>query len=99
MLFITIAFDEKIKHLKSVLEKLEEMQLTVDIIFPKVWLASPFGDYSPKETNNILQDLLIENSKYNSILLKKLQQTTDNLIKVQSIKKKYGIISTSNFRN
>ncbi|MDP5091799.1 MAG: peptidase M1, partial [Polaribacter sp.] len=76
-----------IKHVKSILEKLEEVQLTGDIFFPKGWLASSIGNYSSKEAHKILQDFLTENPKYNPILLKKLQQTTDNLIKAQSIKK------------
>uniref|UniRef100_UPI00404828E4 hypothetical protein n=1 Tax=Polaribacter sp. TaxID=1920175 RepID=UPI00404828E4 len=76
-----------LKHLKSVLEKLEEVQLTGDIFFPKGWLASSIGNYSSKEAYEILQDFLTENPKYNPILLKKIQQTTDNLIRAQSIKK------------
>ena len=76
-----------IKHVKSILEKLEEVQLTGDIFFPKGWLASSIGNYSSKEAHKILQVFLTENPKYNPILLKKLQQTTDNLIKAQSIKK------------
>lgn len=76
-----------VKHLKSVLEKLEEVQLTGDIFFPKGWLASSIGNYSSKEAYKILQEFLNENPNYNPILLKKLQQTTDNLNRAQSIKK------------
>ncbi|ARV07370.1 peptidase M1 [Polaribacter sp. SA4-10] len=75
------------KHLKSVLEKLEEVQLTGDIFFPKGWLASSIGNYSSKEAFDILQQFLKENPNYNPILLKKLLQTTDNLTRAQSIKK------------
>ncbi len=76
-----------IKHLKSVLEKLEEVQLTGDIFFPKGWLASSIGRYSSKEAHAVLQDFLNENLTYNPILLKKLLQTTDDLTKAQQIKK------------
>ena len=76
-----------IKHLKPVLEKLEEVQLTGDIFFPKGWLASSIGNYSSKEANVILEEFLEDNSDYNPILLKKLLQTTDNLTRAQSIKK------------
>ena len=76
-----------IKHLKSILEKLEEVQLTGDIFFPKGWLASSIGKYSSKEANVVLQDFLDENPNYNPILLKKLLQTTDNLTRAQHIKK------------
>ena len=75
------------KHLKSILEKLEEVQLTGDIFFPKGWLASSIGNYSSKEANDILVDFLNTNPEYNPILLKKLLQTTDNLTRAQKIKK------------
>ena len=75
-----------IKHLKSILEKLEEVQLTGDIFFPKGWLASSIGNYSSKEANAVLENFLEANSNYNPILLKKLLQTTDNLTRAQNIK-------------
>ena len=75
------------KHLKLVLEKLEEVQLTGDIFFPKGWLASSIGHYSSKEADDILNKFLEENPDYNPILLKKLLQTTDNLTRAQNIKK------------
>jgi aminopeptidase N len=75
------------KHLKSILSALEEVQLTGDIFFPKGWLASSIGNYSSKEANDILEQFLEDNPTYNPILLKKLQQTTDDLIRAQKIKK------------
>ncbi|QTD36906.1 peptidase M1 [Polaribacter batillariae] len=75
------------KHLKSILEKLEEVQLTGDIFFPKGWLASSIGNYSSKEAFDILSEFLDENPNYNPILKKKLLQTTDNLVRAQEIKK------------
>ncbi|QNM84455.1 peptidase M1 [Polaribacter pectinis] len=75
------------KHLKSILEKLEEVQLTGDIFFPKGWLASSIGNYSSKEAFDILSEFLDENPNYNPILEKKLLQTTDNLSRAQEIKK------------
>ncbi|MGK0413267.1 MAG: aminopeptidase N [Polaribacter sp.] len=74
------------KHLKSILEKLEEVQLTGDIFFPKGWLASSIGNYSSKEAFEILSGFLKERPNYNPILLKKLLQTTDNLTRAQKIK-------------
>ena len=76
-----------IKHLKPILEKLEEVQISGDIFFPKGWLANSIGKYSSEESNAVLQDFLYENPNYNPILLKKLLQTTDNLTRAQSIKK------------
>ncbi|PWG04696.1 M1 family metallopeptidase [Polaribacter aquimarinus] len=75
------------KHLKSILDKLDEVQLTGDIFFPKGWLASSIGNYSSKEAKNILNTFLDDNPNYNPILLKKLLQTTDNLKRAQNIKK------------
>ncbi|WP_298879034.1 M1 family aminopeptidase [uncultured Polaribacter sp.] len=74
------------KHLKSILNKLEEVQLTGDIFFPKGWLASSIGNYSSKEANVILNQFLENNPNYSPILLKKLLQTTDNLSRAQKIK-------------
>ena len=75
------------KHLKSILDTLEEVQLTGDIFFPKGWLASSIGKYSSKEASEILTDFLEDNSDYNPILVKKLLQTTDDLTHAQKIKK------------
>lgn len=75
------------KHLKPILEKLEEVQLTGDIFFPKGCLASSIGQYSSKEAYTILQEFLEENPNYKKSLLQKLHQTTDNLVRAQNIKK------------
>jgi aminopeptidase N len=78
---------EATKHLKSILNVLEEVQLTGDIFFPKGWLASSIGKYSSKEANTVLKQFLEANPDYNPILLKKVLQTTDNLSRAQNIKK------------
>lgn len=76
------------KHLRPILKKLEEVQLTGDIFFTKGWLASSIGNYSSKEAYNIVQEFLIENPDYNPVLINKLLQVTDNLDKAQKIKRK-----------
>jgi aminopeptidase N len=76
-----------IKQLGAILEKLEEVQLTGDIFFPKGWLASSIGNYSSKAAALVLQAFLDKHPNYNPILLKKLLQTTDNLTRAQHIKK------------
>ncbi|WP_397447524.1 M1 family metallopeptidase [Polaribacter sp. R77954] len=76
------------KHLQPILRKLEEVQLTGDIFFPKGWLASSIGNYSSKEAYRILKDFLVENPDYNPVLINKLLQVTDNLKKAQIIKRK-----------
>ena len=75
------------KHLRAILEELEEVQLTGDIFFPKGWLASSIGNYSSQEAYSVLQAFLNEHPNYNPILLKKLLQTTDNLARAQHLKK------------
>jgi len=75
------------KHLKSILDKLEEVQLTGDIFFPKGWLANSIGKYSSKDATTVLIQFLEDNPDYSPILLKKLLQTTDNLTRAQNIKK------------
>tara|TARA_B110000091_G_scaffold206170_1_gene242638 strand:- start:299 stop:2857 length:2559 start_codon:yes stop_codon:yes gene_type:complete len=79
--------NSSIKHLKLILDKLEEVQLTGDIFFPKGWLASSIGKYSSKDACKILTNFLEDNSDYNPILVKKLLQTTDDLTRAQKIKK------------
>lgn len=74
------------KHIRVCLDKLEEIQLTGDIFFPKGWLSSSVGRYSSKEAFAIVQVFLNENPAYNPILKKKLLQTTDNLFRAQKIK-------------
>ncbi|WP_159948674.1 M1 family metallopeptidase [Polaribacter septentrionalilitoris] len=78
--------NSSVKHLKSILEKLEEVQLTGDIFFPKGWLASSIGNYSSKEAFSIVQDFLEQNPDYKKSLLQKLHQTTDDLVRAQKIK-------------
>ncbi len=78
---------EGIKHFKSCLDILEEIQLTGDIFFPKGWLSSSVGRYNSKEAFDILQGFFKENPNYNPILKMKLLQTTDNLSRAQKIKK------------
>ena len=75
------------KHLQSILNALEEVQLTGDIFFPKGWLASSIGNYNSKEAQLVLEDFIAKNPNYNKSLLQKLYQTTDNLIRAQNIKK------------
>jgi aminopeptidase N len=74
------------KHLKRILEELEEVQLTGDIFFPKGWLASSIGNYSSKEPYDILQEFLSENANLKPSLRLKLLQTTDDLERAQEIK-------------
>lgn len=75
------------KHLRPILMKLEEVQLTGDIFFPKRWLSSSFGNYSSKEANNVVNEFLEENPNYSPILVKKLLQTTDDISRAQKIMK------------
>ncbi len=75
-----------IKHLRSCLKELEEIQLTGDIFFPKGWLISSVGNYSSKESFRIVNGFLKENPNFNPVLKGKLLQATDNLFRAQIIK-------------
>ncbi|EAQ42269.1 M1 family aminopeptidase [Polaribacter sp. MED152] len=79
--------NQSVKFLPEILNKLEEVQLTGDIFFPKGWLASSIGQYSSQKAYDILTNFVNENPDYNPILLKKLYQTTDDLTRAQNIKK------------
>lgn len=77
-----------IKHLKTSLELLKEIQQTGDIFFPKSWLNSTIGNYSSKEAYDILENFLSSHPDFSPILKKKLLQATDNLYRAQGIRKK-----------
>lgn len=75
------------KHLRPILSKLEEVQLTGDIFFPKGWLFSSIGNYSSIEADNIVKEFLAKNPNYNPVLQNKLLQTTDNISRAIKIRK------------
>jgi aminopeptidase N len=75
------------KHLKPILVKLEEVQLTGDIFFPKGWLASSIGNYTSIEADNIVKEFISNNPNYNPVLRNKILQTTDNITKALKIRK------------
>ncbi len=75
------------KHLRPMLAKLEEVQLTGDIFFPKRWLTSSFGHYSSIEANDIVEEFRRENPNYNPVLINKLLQSTDDSFKAEKIRK------------
>ena len=78
--------ESAVKHVKRILEELEEVQLTGDIFFPKGWLASSIGNYSSEKAYDILQEFLSENRNLKPSLLLKLLQTTDDLERAQQIR-------------
>ncbi len=75
------------KHLRPMLAKLEEVQLTGDIFFPKRWLTSSFGHYSSIEAIEIVEEFRAANPNYNSVLINKLLQSTDDSFKAEKIRK------------
>lgn len=75
------------KHLRPMLAKLEEVQLTGDIFFPKRWLTSSFGHYSSIEAIEIVEEFKAANPNYNSVLINKLLQSTDDSFKAEKIRK------------
>ena len=79
---------EGIKHLKTSLELLKEIQVTGDIFFPKAWLNASIGSYTSKEAYDIRNDYLKNHPDLNPVLKKKLLQATDDLDRVHRIQNK-----------
>ncbi|WP_236252725.1 M1 family aminopeptidase [Echinicola sp. 20G] len=75
-----------IKHLRMSLDLLDEVQRTGDIFFPKAWLSSSIGQYSSEEAYDILQEFLAANSKLNPVLMKKLMQASDGLLRAHMMR-------------
>ena len=71
-----------LKHLKTSLELLEEIQLTGDIFFPKNWLNATIGRYSSAEAYTIRENYLKVHPDLNKVLKNKLLQATDDLERV-----------------
>ncbi len=78
---------ESIKHLKTSLSLLDEIQKTGDIFFPKRWLASTIGKYTSEEAFTIREEFIRNNPNLNPALLKKLLQASDDLRRIQELKK------------
>jgi len=82
---------EALKYLAPSLELLEEVQKTGDIFFPKGWLNSTIGQYTSPEAYEILKTFIKDRPNLNPALLKKLLQASDNLRRVQFLRKKDAI--------
>lgn len=77
--------DSSHKHIRQSLDLLQEIQLTGDIFFPKRWLVTTIGQYQSKQAYSILQQFIEENPDYNEVLMKKLLQASDDLIRYHTI--------------
>lgn len=71
-----------INNLQTSLELLEVIQQTGDIFFPKAWLDNTIGLYTSQEALEILKDYIENNAQLNPNLMKKLLQSTDNLMRI-----------------
>ncbi|HDZ05596.1 hypothetical protein LCGC14_0067000 [marine sediment metagenome] len=78
---------ESIEYLRTSLNLLDEIQKTGDIFFPKRWLSSTIGNYTTKEAYDILQTYLNENPDLNPSLKSKVLQASDDLRRVQILRK------------
>lgn len=77
-----------LKHLRSSLDLLDEIQKTGDIFFPKRWLSSTIGHHTSPEAYQIALDYLESNPELNPSLKSKLWQAADDLRRVQLMRKK-----------
>nr|WP_273569079.1 M1 family aminopeptidase [Maribacter sp. Hal144] len=82
---------ETIQYLKPSLELLDEIQKTGDIFFPKGWLNNTIGKYNSPESYQILQKFIEANPDLNPALLKKLLQASDDLRRMQLLRKKVDV--------
>lgn len=79
--------EDGLKNLETSLELLEEIQLTGDIFFPKNWLNTTIGKYSSAEAYQIREAFLAAHPNLNPVLKSKLLQATDDLDRVQKMRK------------
>ncbi|MAE82619.1 MAG: peptidase M1 [Flammeovirgaceae bacterium] len=77
--------ENSIKHLKTSLDLLQEIQLTGDIFFPKRWLVATIGQYHSQKAYEILNTFHKENPEYNQVLKNKLMQASDDLIRFNTV--------------
>jgi aminopeptidase N len=77
--------EEARKYLPEVLNKLEEVQLTGDIFFPKAWLDAALGGHNSREAAAIVHAFLDENPNFNPRLRQKLLQSADMLFRSAAI--------------
>ena len=80
--------DDAIKHLKTSLELLDEIQRTGDIFFPKGWLNGTIGRYTSADAYQILEEYLAAYPDLNPALLKKILQASDDLRRNQVLRKR-----------
>ncbi|MGU3374817.1 M1 family aminopeptidase [Chryseobacterium sp. M5A1_1a] len=76
-----------IHYLPKALEVLQEIQKTGDIFFPDNWLRSTFGSYQNPKALEVVNQFLLKNPDYNTILKNKILQATDNLRRAEVLVK------------
>lgn len=74
-----------VKYLPESLELVEEIQKTGDVFFPQSWLGASFGSYQSKEAAEIVTTFLKSHPNYNPKLKDKILQSTNNLMRAQSL--------------
>lgn len=79
--------EEAIQYLPMSLQLLPELAATGDIFFPKAWLDNTIGLYRSEEAHAILEAYLEREKALNPLLRSKLLQATDDLFRVQELKK------------
>lgn len=73
--------NEALKYIHPALDKLQEIQRTGDIFFPKNWLDALMKGHSSKEAADIVRQFLKENPNYPENLKLKILQSADHLLK------------------
>lgn len=74
--------NEALNYIRPALDKLQEIQQTGDIFFPKNWLDNLLKGHSSKEAASIVKQFLREHPDYPESLKLKILQTADHLLRL-----------------
>ncbi len=73
--------NESVEYIRPALDKLEEIQQTGDIFFPKSWLDNLLKGHSTPEAGSVVKKFLKDHPAYPGNLREKILQSADHLIR------------------
>lgn len=73
--------NEALEYIRPALDKLQEIQRTGDIFFPKNWLDALLKGHSSKKAADVVKQFLNEHPDYPESLKLKILQSADHLLK------------------
>jgi aminopeptidase N len=72
--------NEAVEYIRPALDKLQEIQRTGDIFFPKNWLDALLKGHSSKKATDVVKQFLNEHPDYPESLKLKILQSADHLL-------------------